>query len=513
MAVEDELKSWIKTLTPSEKRFINLIGKARAGSGSQMLELFNWLNKAGEGEAIPAKASFRTNMPTLVVRLRELLLDSLRLLHKENGVNAVLQTSLSEIAILQRKKLWPAAARQLRKAKRLALETSRYAYALQCIEAELLHVKNMPPGEVREAFIALQQEEELILAKHKTLRELQLRHDSILALAQQFPFSRDAAIIEQAKALADADLVKEQSHSQAYLENALATNTLGICDLFLQRPETAIERYRRLLDAWKTKSEWQADQSDLLMTICKYYQNACFYSTVSPALVHSDLMALKGFQGLPPEKLRTFRETMFHHRFIHTLNKGNLDAVRDMIPEIEEWMKKESEHLSETQQLPFLCNFLVAEFLAGNYPAANKLITRIHNLPNRKTRVDIREFALVLQPVVQFELDNGELNEYLTRSRKRHFSKGKSERSFELTVLHHIGLLMRARENGERKTILEQFIAELQKLSEDHTGSIPLLGLNEIYMWAVARKEDRLLPDVFMDEVRKAHELADSNRL
>lgn len=513
MAAEDELRSWVKTLAPSEKRFINLIGKARAGSGSQMLELFNWLNKAADGETIPAHASFRANVPTLVVRLRELLLDSLRLLHKESDVNAVLRTSLDEIAILQHKKLWTAAARQLRKTKKQAMETSRYTYVLQCIEAELVQVKSLPPGEVSTAYAQLQLEEHVAMDRHKVLQELRFRHDSILALAQQFPFSRDPAIMDQAKALADSDVVHAQLNSKSYLENALAVNTLGIRDLFLFSPETAIERYRCLLDSWRTKNKWQADQSDLLMTICKYYQNACFYSTVSPALVHSNLMSLKGFEGLPPEKLRAFRETMFHHRFIHSLNTGNLDFVRDMIPEIEEWMKQEADYLSETQQLPFLCNFLVAEFLAENFPAANKLITRILNLPNRKTRVDIREFALVLQPVVQFELDNDELNEYLTRSRKRHFSKGKTGSGFELTVLRNIELLMRAGKNGEQKIILGQFIAELQKLSDDHAGSIPLLGLNEIYMWSVSRKNNIPLPEVFLDEVKKAHALAETQQV
>src|SRR5687768_6319688 len=124
---------------------MNLIGKARAGSGSQVLELFNWLNKSGDEETIPDKTTFRANLPTLVVRLREHMLDSLRLLHKESDINATLRTSLSDIAILQSKKLWTAAARQLRKTKKLAIETSRYTYVLQCIEAELVQVKYLPP--------------------------------------------------------------------------------------------------------------------------------------------------------------------------------------------------------------------------------------------------------------------------------------------------------------------------------------------------------------------------------
>jgi hypothetical protein len=509
MASEDELKIWVKGLTPSEKRFISLIGRARSGSASQLLELFDWLNKSHEGETIPNKASFRANLPTLVVRLRELMLDSLRLLHKENDVNAILRTHLDEIAILQNKKHWQAAARQLRKTKKLAYETSRYSYVLQCIEAERTQTQQLPPDQISTGFSTLQKEEEVAMEKLQTLSELRFRHDSILALAQQFPFSRNPKIIEQAKAL--ADIANGHFHNENYLENALAVNTLGIRDLFLRTPKPAIERYRYLLDAWKTKNEWQADQSALLMTVCKYYQNVCFYSTVSPGLVHSNLMSLKGFEGLPTEKLRSFRETMFHHKFILSLNSGNLDLALSMIPEIEDWLKSNAIHLSETQLLPFLCNFLVTEFLTEHFTEANKYLQRILNLPNRKSRVDIREFALVLQPVIQYELGNTSLNEYLTRSGKRHFSKNEMSRDFELAVLKSIELLMNTNDKKQKKLVLQQFITDLEKLNENQKSSIPLLGLNEIYMWAVSRKNNIPLREIFMDEVKKAHALADSD--
>ena len=436
------------------------------------------------------------------------MLDSLRLLHKENDINATLRTSLSDVAILQHKKLWTAAARQLRKTKKLALETSRYTYVLQCIEAELVQVKQLPPDQASAAYAQLQAEEQQAIAKHETLRELQFRHDSILALAQQYPFSRNTALAEKADAFADAERVNEQLYGGSYLEHALVTNTLGIRDLFRLNPDSAIERYRRLFDLWKTKSEWQIDQPDLLITICKCYQNACFYSTVNPGLVHANLMSLKGFEGLPPDKLRAFRETIFHHRFIHSLNSGNLDLVLEMIPEIEEWLREEAGHISESQLLPFLCNFLVAEFLSENFNAANRLITRIVNVPNRKTRVDIREFALVLQPVVQYELENDDLNEYLTRSRKRHFSKSETGSDLGMTVLRNIEQLLRAGSAHDQQLIFTQFITGLEKLSAAHGGSIPLLGLNEIYMWAVSRKNKIPLREVFMEEVRKAHALA-----
>ncbi|HEU4719283.1 MAG TPA: hypothetical protein VFU15_15670, partial [Bacteroidia bacterium] len=306
--------------------------------------------------------------------------------------------------------------------------------------------------------------------------------------------------------------VRQQLRSKAYLENALAVNTLGIRDIFLRDPVPAIERYRRLLDAWRNKKEWQEDQSDLLLTICKYYQNACFFSTVSPDIVHADLNSLKGFDGLPPEKLRTFRETMFHHAFILSLNGGKLNSALRMIPVISSWMDKEEKHLSQAQVLPFLCNFMVAEFLSGHFAEANKHLNRILQLPYRNVRVDIREFALMLQPFVQYELDNTGLNEYLTRSRRRHFSKNRKTHDFEMIVIKHIELLLRAGDAAQKKKVLQSFISSLEKISESQSRAVPLLGLNEIRMWAISRKNNIPLSAVFVGEVKKAHERIDSDK-
>lgn len=504
MTTEEELKRWVKTLSPSEKRFVNLIGRARAGAGSQLLDLFEWLNKAEDDEPVPAKAPFKNNLPTLATRLRELILDSLRVLNKESDVDASLRSSLDEIAIMFSKKHSHAAARQLRKTKKTAYEASRYTIVLQCIETEFMQAAQLPPDQVGRALERLRMEEEDALKKHQQLRELRFRHDSLLALAKQHLFSRNPQIAAEAAALGDDPLVHEQLASEHYLESALAVNTLGVLDLLRRNTLPAIERYRQLLASWKENEKWQADQPDLLMSVCMNYQNVCFFSTMDPGVVHADLLSLRGFNGLPEGKLRAFRETLFHHQFILSLNNGKPEVAVAMIPEIETWMQAEEAHLSETQVLPFLCNFAVAEFFAENFSNANKYLTRILALPNKKARADVREFALVLQPVIQHELGNTGLNEYLTRSGKRHFSKTEAEGSFELVVLRNIELLMRAGDGKETKEVLAGFIAELEQLMEQRSGAAPLLGLNEIYMWAVSRRDKVPLPEVFLEEVRKA---------
>src|ERR1044072_2091527 len=99
METLEELKKWVDSLSTAEKRFVTLIGKARAGSSlSQQLKLFDWLNRARENELDSPPAEFLKNLPTVSMRLKDLMLDGLRLLHKEDNTEAMLRTTLDEIA-------------------------------------------------------------------------------------------------------------------------------------------------------------------------------------------------------------------------------------------------------------------------------------------------------------------------------------------------------------------------------------------------------------------------------
>ncbi|MGL5891456.1 MAG: hypothetical protein ACRC3B_16320, partial [Bacteroidia bacterium] len=266
MSPAEDLKKWVKTLTSAEKRFVTLIGRARAGTGSQLLDFFDWLNQAGENERAPVNAAFTVNIPTLAVRLRELILDSLRLLAKDANTDAVLSHTLEDALILSRKKLHQPAARLLRKAKNLACETSRHAFAAQCIEVEMKLLRILPPDQLETKLAELRTEELAIQKKQQLLSELIFRHETLLALAKQFPFSVNPKIAERVVKLANYSF-DEAHDSVGYIENALTVNIAGIRDLYLRNPEPAIERYRQLLKNWQLHLDWQADQPELLMTV------------------------------------------------------------------------------------------------------------------------------------------------------------------------------------------------------------------------------------------------------
>jgi hypothetical protein len=501
MEVPEELKKLARNLSVPEKRFIKIQSKSRSGTDTQVFKLFDWLNRASDNEQLPPRAEFTNNLPTLAARLRSIILNSLYLLHKDDNVEMRLTSMLSDVHLLQSKKLYSTAARQLKKAKKLAYEFSRYGYVQLFIQNEKQLAQKLPVDEFALRIEDLQKEEKLVQEQLQQLSSLQHTHDQLIIMLRKFPFSLDPEVIQHVKQLAEVPETEEAMQSSAFLENALAVSILGIRDMFIRDPDASVPRYQKLIRRWQKSADWQIDQSQLLLTVCKYYQNACIFSPVDHEKINADLAFLEGFGGLPKEDMVAMQDLLYSNQFAMAINTGKFDVVIPMIGEIEQWLDTAKDFLAESQLYPYYCNFAVAEFLAGNFTAASKKINRIITFHNRKDRLDIYEFALVLRTVLQYELGNEPLNENVIRSGKRHFQKNKAAADFELMVMRYITQLADAGNQSEKKVICKMLKDELGKFSASLPATIPLLGLNEVIIWAESKEQGISIRESFLKRV------------
>lgn len=501
MTIPDELKKWVQQLTTAEKRFIKLQGKIRSGSDSQLIGLFDYLNQNPDADALPAKSALARNLPTLTTRLRSLVLDSLYLLHKDDNTEMQLSSMLTEIALLQSKNLQPAAARQLKRAKKLAYDYCRYTYVLLFLEAEQQAALKLPVNQLEERLQELRDEELQVMERQRRLRELQQVHNQLLLLAKQFPFSREPGVLQQIRSLADVPLVQQAYENEPFLEHALAVNIFGIRDLFLRDPDSAVPRYQQLIRRWQQQPGWVLDQTQLLLAVCKYYQNVCIFSPVDYTHINADLAFLHGFGKLPESLRLALQDVLYGHQLAITLNMARFDVLSTVIPEIETWLEHEAQQLTESQVLPYRCNILVAEFMAGNFAAAHRQVNKLLALHSRKDRMDIYEFGLIMRAVLQFELEDDSLNEYIIRSGKRHFSRNKIAADFELMVLQHLARLHELTDSRERRAGFGKLREAVDAFAETLPPTIPLLGLNEIRWWAEAGETGVPLKSIFIDRI------------
>jgi hypothetical protein len=174
-----------------------------------------------------------------------------------------------------------------------------------------------------------------------------------------------------------------------------------------------------------------------------------------------------------------------------------------LLPVIDAWLKREEAYIPVVQRIALCNNFAVAEFLSGNFSAANRYVVRILNMPDKKAREDIRDFARVLQAVLQYEMGNAGLNEYLTRSGKRHFSKQGYKLQYEQVVFRYIETAMEATSEKALKPVTSTFVNTLETMAASQPQGVPLLGLMEMCLWARSRDTGQPLKNVFLETVKE----------
>lgn len=495
---------WVESLSISEKRYVKLLGKLRSGkSESQQLALFDWLNRASPEDEIPTDSGFAANMAVVTARLKDLILDSLHLLHKQKDIDFILRNELNEIALLLDKKLVSPALRRLKQCKKKAAECCRYPVALICIHHEQHLLRTSGESEITEKLKELREEESEVLKSINDLQEIRFRHDMVRALARQIFAPRDSALLEEVKQYADHPVVHSLARQGRYAERILAVNILGLYYLLAREPARAVQQYRELLTEWRQHPDWQADEAPLLLQVCRIYQNACYYTTLTQEELRESLSLVPDFSALSPEVARDYQRMLYSNQLTQALNTGNFDALHQLLPAIDAWLRREEENLPVAQRISLCNNLAVAEFLSGNFSASNRYVIRILNMPDKKAREDIRDFARVLQAVLQFEMGNTSLNEYLTRSGKRHFSKQGYKLQFEQAVFRYIEEAMEVADPADLRPVTSSFLETLESMAASQPQGVPLLGLMEMCLWARSRHTGTTLKEVFLETVRE----------
>lgn len=494
------MRKWLESLTMSEKRFLKLQAKARPGADdSQQMEYFDWLNQSKAGDPLPRDAKFVQNLPTVTLRLKNLILDSLRLQHKSANVDAILHTEISDISLLRERGLIAAATRQLGRTKKLALMHGRYAAALQCLHLEQA-MTVAAAKDLEQKLVQLRAEEVALLRAQEAFAELRHRHSILQARMTNLLVPRTDAGMQEVLEYVETSWLHRFAASPQYLERTFAWNLLAYRALVTDTAHEVLPRLAALLQEWNIHPDWQRNEPDLLYFASNFYQSLVCCVPMPTSELQGYLRLLPDFEALPPDIARNFRRMLLHHQFVITMNSGQLERLPQLVAEIDQWLAKHRDALPEARVLPFLHNCLVAEFILGDLKAAKRRVRQIAAIPNRTVREDIREFAQLMQAVLLYEQSDESLDEYLLRSNKRHFKKTQREIEFELIVLKYLETCL-ADPHVERHATAE-LVAQLDALASQVGENLPLLGLNELRLWAQARHEKRALKQVFLDAVQ-----------
>ena len=196
----------------------------------------------------------------------------------------------------------------------------------------------------------------------------------------------------------------------------------------------------------------------------------------------------------PEEDAATFRE-VYHLRQVYFLNTGRKEEALQLIPQIEKGLKRYGDYINPSRILSFYFNIISVYFVSKRYHDALTWTTRlIDEGRNKQVRVDLVDFASVLEIILQYETGKHSLVEYRVRNARARLKKNNKLYEFEEILLLFINRLILCEYKNHAPLKKQQriaavwlrFLHTLQEFSSK-PSNIDLLGLEEITIWVTSK--------------------------
>ena len=491
--MSDQLHTLVHSLEKSELRFLRLFAEMGAGPAhgnclvllDALLALPSW-DEAHLLARLPPGA-LHDHFSSNKTRLLDLLLKSQRLLHSGKDVRTTLRNHLTDIELLIAKARFPLALKRLRKAKVLARHFEEEAVLLQLLHLELRLSQQAP---VQEAFAFLVQElpnclARLELAEHHNLLYERLRLHVRIHGRARTPEAQAALDAIRADPL--LSITPDPALSRhAYL---LHQQVLGTCHIIRGEADLALAIFEPLLALWESDADLISHRSHIYLSCLNNYLGTCLTDTATHPQFLAAVASTRRLQGLAPHTRLRAEQVTYVHELNYRINFSTLDASAQFIAELRTWLDTHAMRLDAAPVLSLYNNLTLFHFVYGAHKPANAWLQRILHFPDTEARADIHDFAPILQLVLQYELQNFDLTDYLLRNASRRIQRAGKELALETSVLAWFKRLQKVslQSTAAQRQSLQQLLDQLRALATQ--PGRPPLGLNELILWAESRME------------------------
>lgn len=495
MSKLQELHQLVHAMGKSEKRAFRL--SVAAFSQSQPIQLFDQLVRSkvfekDKLENVLKDHGLLKSLPTLMARLRKLILRSIEGTQTNTSVDSQLRMALAEIEILFQKKLLDQALYRINKSRNLARQYSRFAQELQLISWERRLLFEQQPNQVEQAYQNLKIEELKTMESLRLLQETSDIQNRMSSLSREITNPREPREIQRFNDLYQNPVLRQGLESSDFLTYAYSQHCIGLYHIALKNVEEACTAYTLLMERWMASPKWINEQSNFFLASFNNYQISLLFSPkteLSSIHKYTNFFAQHRF-GKPKVKFR-FQQINYGGELLIFLNKAAFQEAQPLCNSIRSWLQNNQTSFPKSTWLYFNHNLAVFHFLAGQPSLANQHVQAILNFPDGEQRRDIRDFAEVFQLILHSELDNRDLVEYLYRSVKRHFSIEGTQNALINALIEFFNW-----KKGER-------IADKQEALQKAISAIssPSLGLEETSIWVRSKIEGKSISDVFRERL------------
>lgn len=494
MSLNKDLLKLVRSLSGSEMRFLTLQMTSGAGrkneSGMVLLRLLREAEHSSEQEWLKFLVTEmgQVNISLLQSRLFGVILKSLRRQYDQYATTSVLAVAIQEIEILADRGLIKAAEKRIYKGKALARKREEFSLLLRLLALEQeMFFKAPRKRDIEPFFSQMAEEEAVALAASHRLQVLSGLNLHVRSRARRSPSVRNPEEREAVLTLLKHPMLEMMPPDSEFLSSFYNHHIHGLLYFSLSQYESAHNRYLAAINLWKSHPQWLEFRPEEYLTLLNNYLYACFLHQDRIRLFRQGMAELQNLGNMIPENQLKARRIAYSHQFTFLANFQSFDASREEVGKIEAWLKENEHTLQPIHFLPFSYNFVTYFFVHGEFRHALKWVREIMNYPNGPARPDIRDCARIIEIVLQFELGNFDVQEYLLRSAYRYFRRNEKLYVLEKGLL---GLLRSVwKEGGFNLTEARKFLDTILEIKAQ-PGELNPLGTDELLLWVESKIQE-----------------------
>lgn len=492
MKGQDELFQLIRSLTSSEKRYFKVNGDAKSNY-MQLFEAIDAQKETYDEEKLKkkhAKKPFVKYLSAEKKQLREHIMKYMRAYRADATIDNKINELLQDEAFLRDKGLNDQREKVILKAKELATKYERFHLLGAILAKQLAYIVEFEKKKLTEPVINLINEQKQLALIQETELELQTKNRELFSMHRSGSDVQDPTI--------NSRVVMLMSEIERYRFRIGDSFTLGT------KFYRGLSNYHQIQRDWpssfeQTKLEYELYQAKPhFKEEDPYNYKICLANLMSRASAAKEhdwfIKALNEMKNLPTNSFNEEGEVfqnIYFQEHLYYINAGEFEKAEALIPEIEAGLIKYEAKINQARKLAFQFNIMVMYFIMHEFKKALKWCD-ILMADSSEIKQDQKFVAVLLLPIIHFELGHEELVENYTRSAYRQLQSKKRLHEFEKLIVKYLKSMPLSSDQTEFKEKLSEFHTKLDALIKNPELKISL-GMEEVSLWAKSKLTGRMM--------------------
>jgi hypothetical protein len=514
MRPSDNLFDLIRSLNPSEKRHFKLYAQRHiVGEENNYLKLFDTIDKQKEYDEAALKKKFRQEKFIQQIHVAKnylytLILKGLNEYHTADSANIQLRELLNSAEILFGKGLYKQALKILNRLKERAYRYEKQVYVLEAIVIENKIAFAIQDMEAAQKVLNQgAKEEEELLSDYKEARQYKYLSDKLKIFIKTKGTVRGEEDTRELESIIKHPLLNDEQKAISY---STKYSFLYVYSKYFSAKEDYKNAYlycNKLVHLIESHPE-QISKNPQAYLLAINHLLAILKELRKFDEFEVALKKLKSVQS----KTIHFQSRAFAYSFIHEWNllfyTGKYHQCIELIPILEEGLQKYENQITSDLKLIFYFDVFYGYFVLEEYQKAVKWLNKILHDRRAEIRQDIRNFGMVVNIILHYEMYDYDLLEYLIRSAQRLLEKNKETHKFELLVIAYIKKLIKADSPDEKRKLFIKLRNQLLFANLENyliafsrgTSEKVILNTFDILAWLESKIENRSFASILSEK-------------